>query len=99
MKCKNQITITHYNNGKTSIESQSDMIPRIEKYHLDLSINGFYEHVECDGDIEISIYSLEPDMGSDCGEIEFEFRCNKCGIRHDLGYSIEDIEKIVNNHI
>ena len=36
MKCKNPITIAHYNNGKTVIEgSQSVMIPRIERYELD----------------------------------------------------------------
>ena len=100
MKCKNPITIAHYNNGKTVIEgSQSVMIPRIERYELDKSINGYYEHCECNGNIEISIFCTEANMGEDCGSVDFEFRCDRCGIRHELDYSIEDIEKIVNNHI
>lgn len=98
MKCGNPITIAHYKNGKSVIEgSQSIMLPRIEKYNLNLSINGYYEHVECDGDVVISIYAHGEMYENQ--ELEFDFRCNKCGIMHELNYSIEDLENIINKNI
>lgn len=59
MKCTNIITIAHYKNGKDVIEGSAEiMIPRIKRYNLDLSINGYFTHEECGGKL-LPLYLLE----------------------------------------
>lgn len=104
MKCKNQITIAHYeykNGQKHSVieGSESVMVERIAKYGLDKSINGYYEHTECGGEIECSIYSDSPDMGNDCGDISVEFRCSRCGENKGELLNLDEIHQIINEYI
>jgi len=100
MKCNNPITIAHYkykNGEKHSVieGSQSVMIPRIKQYGLDKSINGYYEHINCDGNVLISIFARnEPQFYE--SEIQIIFQCDKCGITHELPYTLEDIENMIN---
>ena len=96
MKCNNPITIAHYTykGGKSVIEgSQSVMKKRIKKYGLDKSINGYYEHKNCEGDVEVTFFIRYDE------DIVAEFRCNSCGIMHELPYELKDLEDMINKSI
>ena len=97
MKCYNQIVVAYFNNGKSQIYGSYPLL----KNELGRKINGRIVSETCSGIVECKISPHEYDdfgRGSDF-EVEVEFRCNRCGILHELPYTIEDIQTIVTNTI
>jgi hypothetical protein len=94
MKCKNMITIAHWNNGKSQIMGSTEFVKKSP------SINGYYTDEVCNGKPKISVW-VQDEAPFYTSGLRVEWRCSNCGIEiNDSALPDEDnLQEWINNLI
>jgi len=92
MKCKNEVLVVYWKNKKVQVLGIYGIASKFKG-----KINGYYTREICDGNIDFKIH--QPYYLEDLGEIQTDFRCDRCGKKYFENIEVKDIVKLVENHM